>query len=202
MTPLPNSQSLRIGVILAGGQSRRMGQDKALLTHNGTSLLEHTTKLLQDTDCQLVILSGYPRVGFVGKVIPDDVFEAGPVSGIMSTFRYLMNNYPLGVQCLVVPVDMPKLTSKLLRFLLENAKDSDGALFHKHPLPFCLNLSKALQNLVQNTEAFSLTNQRSPSIRGFLSPLKMSILEPSLEELNELVNVNTPEEWEGLGWSP
>ena len=199
MTPQTNNaQPTRIGVILAGGQSRRMGQDKAMLSHQGVSLLAHMTKLLQEADCQVVVLSGHPRAGFVGKVVPDEMVDAGPVSGIVSSFRYLMSHYPMGTQCLVVPVDMPKLSSKLLNNLVYNAQDADCALFDRYPLPFCLNLTQALKNCLQHPAVLDIRNQRSPSIRAFLSPLKMTLLEPNFEQLEELVNLNTPEEWNNL----
>lgn len=195
MTHQPNDQPARIGLILAGGQSRRMGRDKALLTHNGMTLLDHAVKLLQDAGCQVVMLSGYPRVGFVGKVIPDDVGDAGPVSGIVSSLKHLFKHYPLESQCLVVPVDMPKLSVQLLGALVEKSKAVDGALFDKHPLPFCLKFTQALQKHVQQFNELSLPKQRKPSIREFLSPLSMALLEPNSEQMKELVNVNTPEEW-------
>src|SRR5215467_1472498 len=106
------------GFILAGGRSRRMGRDKALLDWHGTPLLNHMTTLL-----------GYAtdNVKVVGRDhFPDRVPGLGPLSGIETalTLTSTDNN-------LIVAVDLPLLTKDFVIFLRRAAERS------KRPLMAC-----------------------------------------------------------------
>ena len=46
-----------IGLVLAGGQSRRMGQDKALMRYQGSTLIERASSLLKAAGCDEVLIS-------------------------------------------------------------------------------------------------------------------------------------------------
>jgi molybdopterin-guanine dinucleotide biosynthesis protein A len=46
-----------MGVVLAGGESKRMGSDKALLTLNGENMLSRTVRCLQQANAEDVIIS-------------------------------------------------------------------------------------------------------------------------------------------------
>lgn len=184
-----------IGIILAGGQSRRMGTDKALLALKGETLLNRTIKTLKESGCEDVILSGYSRPGFSEMLIHDEVLDAGPVGGIVSSLKYLNSHYPSGSKCLFIAVDMPNASSSLIETLFRSLNAYDCIHFDSHPLPFCLRLSNATINLVNATNSI-LSATKSPSIRTFLSSLKICQLQPTSEQRYQLFNVNTPEAWQ------
>lgn len=116
-------QKHTIGVVLAGGQSSRMGQDKALLPFKGETLLHHQVQLLRHV-CSRVVVSG-EYAGF--DCVPDSVMKCGPISGIYSVAK----QFP-SAALLVVPVDMPQLTEQHLNRLLIPEQSS---YIEGHPLP-------------------------------------------------------------------
>jgi len=187
----------RVGIVLAGGISRRMGVDKALLSINGITLLDRTVSVLKTAGCTNIVLSGYPRKGFSGTVVPDEVAEAGPVAGIVSCLKHIAKQYPADTECLFIAVDMPRAGNNLFNTLRANSQFSDGAYFEDHPLPFCLRLTDATQALAKSSNGIEL-GTKTPSIRGFLAPLNISIVRPNAEQLNELININTPDAWEKI----
>ena len=193
----PGTAPVRIGIILAGGLSRRMGKDKALLILNGNTLLNHTANVLENSGCTNIILSGHSRSGFHGTTLPDNVADAGPVAGIISSLAYIAQHFAVGTECVFIAVDMPKASSTLIRSLVEDSMGYEAAYFEDYPLPFCLRLSNAV---IQNTTTWQpvLSSGKSPSIRSFLSPLKTVLLQPSADQLLELINVNTPDAWKKL----
>jgi molybdopterin-guanine dinucleotide biosynthesis protein A len=105
---------LRIfGIILAGGQGRRMGADKALLSLAGRPLLAHVIDRLEPQVERLAISANgaparFARFGL--PVLPDDT-PLGPLSGILAGLTWAA---ALGADALVsAPVDAPFLPGDL-----------------------------------------------------------------------------------------
>jgi molybdopterin-guanine dinucleotide biosynthesis protein A len=113
-------------VILAGGQSARMGRDKAELALAGETLLERQLKLAQAVGAVELLISGragqnYARFGC--PVLTDNFPQAGPLAGIESALQVC--RHPL---LLVLAVDMPQLTSAVLSVLLEQSGGKIGII--------------------------------------------------------------------------
>ncbi|MDB5243124.1 MAG: molybdenum cofactor biosynthesis protein MoaC [Spirosoma sp.] len=124
------------GLILTGGRSTRMGQDKSQLTYHGKPQREYLTDLLKPF-CNKVYWSVNVHQA---ALLPDneqslvvDAFDwPGPLNGILSAFQR-----DLEAAWLVVACDMPLLTDRSFRALTKgrnSAKlatvfyDSDGEL--------------------------------------------------------------------------
>jgi molybdenum cofactor guanylyltransferase len=122
------------GFILAGGQSTRMGRDKALLDWHGSPLVDHMTNLLgRATD----------DVQVVGRDhLPDRLPGRGPLSGIATalTITSTDNN-------LIVAVDLPLLTKEFLVFFRRTVEHSKRPLLAckigSH-FPLCLGIRRTL----------------------------------------------------------
>jgi molybdopterin-guanine dinucleotide biosynthesis protein A len=104
------------GLVLAGGESRRMGQDKGLLDYHGKPQREYAADLLNGF-CEKTFLSA--RVGqkmeTAYEVIEDTFLDLGPYGGILSAFRQFPN-----VAWLVVACDLPLLDATTLQQLVDN----------------------------------------------------------------------------------
>jgi molybdopterin-guanine dinucleotide biosynthesis protein A len=105
--PFPHRQESRIGIILAGGASRRMGQDKAALPWGDGTLLAHMRALLLKAGVDRVVVLGKPEEG---DGMADKTPFAGPVRALLDYLR----SAEAGLQYVVVPVDMPYLSPALL----------------------------------------------------------------------------------------
>ena len=110
------------GIILAGGSSRRMGKDKALLPlpdNEGVTFVEHLTAMLT-TLCSEVLLvarddlqgASYAHLKGV-RTLTDRVPGYGPLMGLCSGLSAMHHFHAL-----VVAVDMPFVQPALLSFLL------------------------------------------------------------------------------------
>lgn len=106
----------RAGWILVGGQSRRMGVDKALLAPAGAVLIAEAIRPL----CGSVSLVGdpalYAKLGL--PVVPDDFPGAGPLAGIEAALRTTAAALNLIVAC-----DMPALDAGILEALFATGGD-------------------------------------------------------------------------------
>lgn len=107
------------GLVLAGGKSRRMGEDKALLVRDGTSQLEHIAALLQALTDKVFVSTRAEqedeRVRRRFEQIVDQFDDIGPIAGILSATQ----EYP-HVDWLVVACDLPNVDDETIRFLLAN----------------------------------------------------------------------------------
>ena len=126
---------LTAGVILAGGQSRRMGQSKALLPYKGARLIDHRVHTLKSAQLDVYVSGQVAPFA----CIPDEIPARGPVGGVMSAATFLTMK---GFQAaLFVPVDMPLLTPALLTALIQRLGEHEAVYYQAHPLPICLSLS-------------------------------------------------------------
>ncbi len=102
------------GIILAGGASRRMGQDKAFLSIGGRRLIEHVLDAVQAVADDLVIVTNSPEkyARFPARIVRDLYPGTGVLGGIYTGLR--MAHHRCG---LVVACDMPFLNVELLRYM-------------------------------------------------------------------------------------
>jgi molybdopterin-guanine dinucleotide biosynthesis protein A len=171
------------GIVLAGGLSSRMGQDKALLRWHGRSLLEHSCALLAALGAQPVRVSGdYP--GF--DSVPDTVPRCGPLGGLYSVVETLEDG-----PAWVLPVDMPLLDVTLLRQLRDAA--APCVTYSGEPMPMYLNIDGACRSLLYEM----VTGTDGPrSLRMFQRRLGGLELPSPAGAGTRLVNCNTPRQWE------
>jgi molybdenum cofactor guanylyltransferase len=78
------------GIILAGGQSSRMGTDKAMLQIDGKTLMERAIEICKPICHEILISSNNPKhENFGFTVIPDEIKNCGPMGGIYSCLKNL-----------------------------------------------------------------------------------------------------------------
>lgn len=109
------------GWVLAGGQSRRMGSDKALLFHRvGCTQIEHAAAILASaTGTPPVILGTGERYGRFGFPVVEDRFsDDGPLAGIHAA---LSSDFAADLN-LIMAVDLPNMTAAFLATLLDAAR--------------------------------------------------------------------------------
>ena len=113
-----NGTARLLGVVLAGGQSSRMGRDKAMLPMpGGGNFLDYAVERVSKV-CDAVAVSG-PHASHAGvHVIPDPVAFAGPATGIAASLQFARQ--ASFSACLFTPVDMPYLTQRDLLMIKEH----------------------------------------------------------------------------------
>lgn len=171
-------------VILAGGQSSRMGTDKATLSIQGKSLLEHCVERIKVSGCDHIRISRN-QPGY----LQDRVKNAGPLGGIEAA----MHQIPAGELLLVVPVDMPLLGPELLSELINYSHQHQcSCYFDDRFLPACLLLTEELKDDL----FLQLSSGGDASVRGLLKRANAHAL--PCDKQQQLQNVNTPRQWQAL----
>ncbi|MDQ2833074.1 MAG: molybdenum cofactor guanylyltransferase [Acidobacteriota bacterium] len=112
------------GYVLAGGNSRRMGRDKALLELAGEPLIRHAVKKLRRVCMDVRVLSANPELAAFAPTVPDLHPGCGPLGGVEAALAHSIFDWNV-----FMPVDMPFLPSAFLRNWVERTlmKEKRGA---------------------------------------------------------------------------
>ncbi len=110
-------------IIMAGGQSARMGQDKSMLAVNGEPVIKHIFEQLCPHFSQILVSSNdVSKYSFLGvEVVPDEVAGKGPLMGIASALRVSMNDVNFVVAC-----DIPEFDIDFVRWMVRESKGFDA----------------------------------------------------------------------------
>lgn len=179
------------GLVLTGGRSTRMGQDKAALVYHGEAQTRHAFRLLE-ARCEQVFVSCRAdqaelpdRVGL--PQVHDQILDLGPTSGILSA----LHRHPAAAW-MVLACDLPYLDAATLVRLAEGRNPFRFATaFRGHqdrPEPLCaIYEPKARSRFFQ----FLALGHRCP--RKVLINSPIALLQPAGRALD---NVNAPREYE------
>jgi len=109
--------------IQAGGQSSRMGQDKALVHLAGRPLIEHQLERLRGLAGDILVTTNHPEAfaAFGVRTAADAEPGAGALAGLRTALRAAR-----GETVLVVACDLPFLSRPLLEHLLSLAPQADA----------------------------------------------------------------------------
>src|SRR5262249_37851053 len=111
-------------VLLAGGQSSRMGRDKALLDFDGEPLWKRQLHTLRTLRPEEIFISGRPRKEWEDyEVIADEVIDGGPLAGVAASLHRCTTSH-----LVVLAIDLPKMTAKYLSSLIDLADDGVGVM--------------------------------------------------------------------------
>jgi molybdopterin-guanine dinucleotide biosynthesis protein A len=180
--------------IFAGGQSQRMGQDKAQLKINGETLLQRAARTALDvSSCVYVIGRAMPNDWPLPIVqfLLDETPGQGPLGGLQTVLKR-------EAEVLTIACDMPKLTSNALRWLLKAHEESQaehGLIIENdeqwEPL-FSIYTANCLPLIEENLQA------ERRSLHALIKRGQFGFVPTPLEIQKQLINVNTPEEWAAL----
>ena len=120
-------------IILAGGKSSRMGQDKGLVFYRGQRMVEYVVSACKELTSDILISTNNPEYSFLRyKLIKDNFKQLGPIGGIQAGLAASKTN-----ENIFCPCDMPGIQSEVLKKILDKknglqvvvAADSKGKLF-------------------------------------------------------------------------
>lgn len=182
------------GVILAGGKSRRMGEDKRFLTVGTATLLER---------CRLVMVNSFPEVlivtaqdsppleGHGCHVHQDLIPDCGSLGGLFTGLTLATHS-----RIFVVACDMPFLNQEMIRFFVTRDPTADvvmgrlpsglqplHAVYGKRALPFLERMARARKLKIQD-----IVSESSLKIT-IVSSSEWASLDPTSQSFQ---NVNTP----------
>jgi molybdopterin-guanine dinucleotide biosynthesis protein A len=176
------------GLVLAGGLSKRMGEDKSEMVYRQLPQYEHVAVMLQKF-CDEVFISVRNPAGkhTAFPILPDQFASEGPIAGILTALAA----HPDGTW-VTAPVDMPALNEPTVEFLLANRssrhkvtcfRNSEG----QHPEPLLGVWEPGVFSLL-----LEYYHRGGRSVRTFMEGCGVNLLNAPYPQA--IVNINTPEE--------
>ena len=179
------------GLVLAGGESRRMGRDKALLERNGRTQLSRSISLLERHVSRTFVSArpdqaNEPERRRYQQVI-DRYSGIGPVAGVLSALEQQQD-----VSWLVLACDLPNVDDDTISFLLENRSPEQPFTAFKSsydnlPEPLCAIYRPQARAIVETFVRDGIICPRKILIRSDTHLLQQP--DPSA-----LDNLNTPDD--------
>jgi molybdopterin-guanine dinucleotide biosynthesis protein A len=113
-------------VLLCGGESRRMGRDKALVQWRGRALWDLQLEKLRELSPTKIFVSARTEQSWRppdAELVLDGAISRGPLSGLAATMSRCESD-----QLVVLAIDLPFMTSAHLRYLLQHARRGTGVV--------------------------------------------------------------------------
>jgi molybdopterin-guanine dinucleotide biosynthesis protein A len=181
-------------VVMSGGQSRRMGDEKGLLIVEGDTFVQKALNLAnQISDHVFLSVGTHNQNKFrntQAKVIPDIENNFGPLGGIVSVLPHIQTNW-----FQLISVDAPQFSIEDFEKLYASKAHFDGVVYEYegkiHPLLGLYTINTKEQ---WNAAFFS----QKKKITNVLDELNINYLQAEKEQIRGLQNINTPEEYQLL----
>ena len=121
-----------LSVVLAGGKSKRFGEDKSQVKLEGKILIDYILSEIIDEFNETLIVANQ-NINFIQSskisLIKDFKEGQGPLGGVLSAMKWIKENKKKYNWISTFPVDTPFFTKKVLKSFYKNIKIDEGKLF-------------------------------------------------------------------------
>jgi molybdopterin-guanine dinucleotide biosynthesis protein A len=178
--------------IMAGGKSKRMGQDKAWIELDGEPLIKRVADVLRQVADEVMVVANDPRYALLGlRVVPDKYPAGGALGGIATGVGAATHDTVLVAAC-----DMPFLSVELWRAILAHRGEADVVIPRvggEYETLHALYTKACVPHMAR-----SVAENRLRVISFFDQVRVLALEEAELRAvdptLRSFTNVNTPEE--------
>ncbi len=185
------------GLVLTGGASTRLGQDKAVLPIDGERLVDRTVRLLSDVCAPVIEVGpGYSSLPFISEQPP----SSGPLVALAAGIDVLRQQGFTG-GAIVLAVDLPRLAPALLDWLVAYPGDhSVVPIVDDRAQTLCARYNASALDAVS-----ALVKNGERSLQSLLNVI--SVNRASIDEWGEVVtpecffDIDTPEDLDRSGYS-
>ncbi len=177
-------------VILAGGDSRRMGRDKSALMLGDKTLLQHVENSVAQVFPHVMVSVRQARADLTLPQVFDEQSDGGPLAGLAAALEQMEFGWVFAVAC-----DMPFIAPALLEFLAEHRAGHQAVVpvVQGHPQPLAAFYSRDCLPVIRDM----LVGSGRHSLRALLERLDVCYInEAQLREhdaqLRSFFDLDTP----------
>ena len=188
-----------LAVVLAGGKSKRFGQDKNCVKLGSRTLLEHVLLKIVDRFKEILIVSSNSlEIEEIKKitVIPDCFDDLGPLAGVLSSMKWIKKNNKPYKWIATFPSDTPFFDISIIDEYKTRIEQSESSLYfvksnEKRHNIFGLWSIDLLERLEED-----LIKNNYRKVEEWANKVGVSTIDIKIKNYDPFFNINTKEDLE------
>ena len=188
-----------LAVVLAGGKSKRFGEDKNHIKLGDKTLLEHVLSKISNKFDEILIVSnqGLERKKFKNATIIPDCFEDfGPLAGVLSSMKWVKENQKQYKWVATFPSDTPFFETSIIEEYKKRINMNDSSLYFVKSNDKRHNIfglwSIDLLNLLED----DLLNNNFRKVEDWANKIGVKTIDIEVKKFDPFFNINTKEDFE------
>ena len=199
------SENIKSCIILCGGQSRRMGQDKGSMLIQDKPMIKHILSTLNhEINEAIIVLNDKKRIAkymqfidptdYTYKInfVEDEIKNKGPLPGLMTGLENITGQYSL-----VLPCDSPYVTKNYINTIFNEINEDYQAIVPYHDSENKLKTSEPLHSIYSKSivpEIEDLISEDTLHIKGLIKKIetKFVLIDNKKILKKEFRNLNRP----------
>ena len=188
-----------LGVVLAGGKSKRFGEDKNLVKLGEKTLLEHVLSKISDKFEEILVVSSHNQEIKKLKnviVIPDCLNDFGPLAGVLSSMKWIKENQKQYNWVATFPSDTPFFETSIIEEYKKRSKTNDSLLYFvksnnkRHNIfgLWSIDLIETLEN--------DLIKNNFRKVEEWANKIGVKTIDIKITKSDPFFNINTKEDFE------
>ena len=188
-----------LGVVLAGGKSKRFGEDKNHINLGDKTLLEHVlSKIINKFEEILIVSSHNQEIKKLENVtvIPDCFDDFGPLAGVLSSMKWVKENKKQYKWVATFPSDTPFFETSIIEEYKKRINMNDSSLYFVKSNDKRHNIfglwSIDLLNLLED----DLLNNNFRKVEDWANKIGVKTIDIEVKKFDPFFNINTKEDFE------
>ena len=188
-----------LAVVLAGGKSKRFGEDKNHIKLGDKTLLEHVlSKIVNKFEEILIVSSHSLKIQKIKKVtvIPDCFDNLGPLAGVLSSMKWVTENKKSYQWVATFPSDTPFFETSIIEEYKKKIKLNESLLYFvksnnkRHNIfgLWSIDLLKTLEN--------DLIKNDFRKVEKWANKIGVKTIDVVIKKFDPFFNINTKEDFE------
>ena len=188
-----------LAVVLAGGKSKRFGEDKNQIKLGDKTLLEHVlSKIINKFEEILIVSSHNLEIKKIENItiIPDCFDDFGPLAGVLSSMKWVKENKKQYNWVATFPSDTPFFDISIIEEYKKRINVSDSLLYFiksnnkRHNIfgLWSIDLLDVLED--------DLKNNNFRKVEDWADKIGVKIIDIEVNEFDPFFNINTKEDFE------
>ena len=188
-----------LAVVLAGGQSKRFGEDKNQIKLGEKTLLEHVLSKIHNKFEEILIVSSHNQQMIKLEnvtVIPDCFDDFGPLAGVLSSMKWIKKNKKHYKWVATFPSDTPFFETSIIEEYKKRTNTNDSSLYfvksnNKRHNIFGLWSIDLLEVLEED-----LINNNFRKVEDWANKIGVKTIDIKVKKFDPFFNINTKEDFE------
>ena len=188
-----------LAVVLAGGKSKRFGEDKNQIKLGDKTLLEHVLSKISNKFEEILIVSSHNQEIKKSEkitVIPDCLDNFGPLAGVLSSMKWVKENQKKYKWVATFPSDTPFFETSIIEEYKKRINIQDSSLYfiksnNKRHNIFGLWSIDLLEILEDD-----LINNNFRKVEDWANKIGVKTIDIEVKKFDPFFNINTKEDFE------